>query len=319
MKAIDLIVPCFNEVEVLPLFYAEVSSAASAMPDFAFNFIFVNDGSRDATLNLIMGFAANDSRVQYISFSRNFGKEAAMLAGLKYSQSEYVCILDADLQHSPSLILDMLNCLENEPQYDVAAAKRIDREGESKFKSSFSKSFYKVINKLSSVEIPESAQDFRVMRRKVVDAIISMPEYNRFSKGIFSWVGFNTKWFAHENRERAAGETKWSFKSLLRYAVDGIIGFSTAPLRMVLSLGAVISGIGLIYALYMIIRTIVCGTDVAGYPSLICAVLILGGLILLALGIIGEYIARIYLEVKSRPIFIVDKTNIIPKEKGTAE
>ncbi len=311
MKSIDLIVPCYNEAEVLPLFYREVSSVASRLPDFEFNFIFVNDGSRDATLDIIMSFAAGDSRVKYISFSRNFGKESAMLAGMKYSQSAYICILDADLQHSPSLILDMLACLETEPQYDVAAARRIDREGESKFKSSFSKGFYKVINKLSSVEIPESAQDFRVMRRKVVDAIISLPEYNRFSKGIFSWVGFSTKWFEHENRERAAGETKWSFKSLLRYAVDGIIGFSTAPLKMVLTLGAVISGVGLIYALYMIVRTIVLGPDVAGYPSLICAILILGGLILFALGIIGEYIARIYLEVKSRPIFIVDKTNIV--------
>ncbi len=315
MKSVDLIVPCYNEAEVLPLFYGEVSSVISKLPDFEFNFIFVNDGSRDATLDIILGLAAKDSHVRYISFSRNFGKEAAMLAGMKYSNSEYVCILDADLQHSPSLIIDMLACLETEPQYDVAAARRIDREGESKFKSSFSKWFYKVINMLSSVDIPESAQDFRVMRRKVVDAIISMPEYNRFSKGIFSWVGFNTKWFAHENRERAAGETKWSFGSLLKYAVDGIIGFSTVPLKMVLHAGTIISAVGLIYAVYIIIRTFVSGPDVEGYPSQICAILVLGGLILIALGIIGEYVARIYLEVKNRPIFIIDETNITPKEK----
>ncbi len=315
MNTIDLIVPCFNESEVLPLFYKEVCEVAEKRADFDFRFIFVNDGSRDSTLDIIFELATGDERVKYISFSRNFGKEAAMLAGMKYSSAEYVCILDADLQHSPSLILEMLDCLENEPQYDVAAARRIDREGESKFKSAFSQSFYKVINKMSSVAIPESAQDFRVMRRKVVDAIISLPEYHRFSKGIFSWVGFNTKWFEHQNRERAAGETKWSFTSLLRYAVDGIIGFSTAPLKLSLTTGVTVSIVGVLYAIYVIIDTIVNGPDVKGYPSIICAILILGGLILFSLGIIGEYLARIYLEVKHRPIYLVSLTNLDPTEK----
>ncbi|MCR5485453.1 MAG: glycosyltransferase family 2 protein [Clostridiales bacterium] len=310
MKTIDLIVPCYNEAEVLPLFYNEVCAVAGNTPDFSFRFIFINDGSRDKTLDEILTFAQNDERVKYISFSRNFGKEAAMLAGMKYSSGEYVCIIDADLQHSPWMIPEMLRSLENEQQYDVAAARRTDRTGEAKFKSAFSAAFYSVINKMSSVEIPESAQDFRVMRRKVVDAIISMPEYNRFSKGIFSWVGFNTKWFEHENVERAAGTTKWSFMSLLKYAFDGIIGFSVAPLKIALTSGIIISSIGVIYAIYTIIKTLILGPDVKGYPSIICAVMILGGLILLALGIIGEYLARIYLEVKNRPIFIVDKTNI---------
>jgi glucosyltransferase len=310
MKSVDLIVPCYNEAEVLPIFYDEVCSVTSKLPDFNFNFIFVDDGSRDATLEVIINLAAKDSRVRYISFSRNFGKEAAMLAGMKYSGGEYVCILDADLQHSPSLVADMLACLETEPQYDVAAARRIDREGEAKFKSLLSKGFYKIINSLSSVDIPESAQDFRVMRRNVVDAVISMPEYNRFSKGIFSWVGFNTKWFAHENRERAAGETKWSLRSLLLYSLDGIIGFSTAPLKIPLYTGAAIGGLGVAYALYLIIYFIARPHSALGLPLAVCGMLVLCGLVLFSLGIIGGYVARIYLEVKNRPIFIVDKTNI---------
>ncbi len=315
MKTIDLIVPCYNESEVLPLFYSEVCAVASKRPDFEFNFIFVNDGSKDSTFEVICDLSAKDSRVKYISFSRNFGKEAAMLAGMKYSSSDYVCILDADLQHSPDLILEMLSALENDDSYDVAAARRTDRQGENKFKSAFSKYFYKVINKMSSVDIPESAQDFRVMRRKVADSIISLPEYNRFSKGIFSWVGFSTLWFDHENRERAAGETKWSFFSLLKYAVDGIIGFSTVPLKISLFTGSAASILGLIYALFIIIKTLIKGPDVNGYPSIICAILILGGLILISLGIIGEYLARIYLEVKHRPVFLIDKTNIGIKTK----
>ena len=313
MNTIDLIVPCYNESEVLPLFYSEVCAVSEKRSDVDFTFIFINDGSKDSTFTVIEELAKQDTRVKYISFSRNFGKEAAMLAGLKYSTADYVCILDADLQHSPDLILEMLSSLENNPEYDVAAARRTDREGESKFKSAFSKFFYSVINKMSSVDIPESAQDFRVMRRKVVDSIISLPEYNRFSKGIFSWVGFNTLWFDHENRERAAGETKWSFFSLLKYAVDGIIGFSTVPLKISLVTGSAVSLLGILYALYIVIKTLIKGPDVNGYPSIICAILVLGGLILISLGIIGEYLSRIYLEVKHRPVFLIDKTNIKPK------
>ena len=229
-KTVDLIVPCFNEGEVLELFHSEVSAVLDGCEGYAFHFIFVNDGSKDQTLNLLRRFAAEDKRVRYLSLSRNFGKESAMLAGMKYSTGDYVGILDADLQHSPELIPEMLSALEE--GYEIAAARRVDRSGEGKVKSVFSRAFYKVINRMSDVDIQDGAQDFRIMKRQVVEAILSMPEYNRFSKGIFSWVGFRTKWFEHENRERAAGSSKWSFAKLFRYALDGIIGFSTAPLKV---------------------------------------------------------------------------------------
>jgi len=233
---------------------------------------------------------------------------------VRVSTGDYVGILDADLQHSPELIPEMLSALEE--GYEIAAARRVDRSGEGKVKSVFSRAFYKVINRMSDVDIQDGAQDFRIMKRQVVEAILSMPEYNRFSKGIFSWVGFRTKWFEHENRERAAGSSKWSFAKLFRYALDGIIGFSTAPLKVSLYIGVASSGIGVIYALYILIRTLIRGSDVPGYPSIICAIFFFGGLILCSLGVIGEYLARIYLEVKRRPIFLVAETNIIP---GPAE
>lgn len=309
MKYVDLIVPCYNESAVLDLFYKEVCSVIEKSPEYSFTIIFVNDGSRDNTLEIIEKYAANDNRVKYISFSRNFGKEAGMLAGMTYSTGDYVGIIDADLQHSPNLLLEMLEAVDKEG-YDVAAARRTDRRGESKIKSAFSRGFYSIISKLSDVEIEEGAQDFRIMTQKVVRAICSLPEYNRFSKGIFGWVGFKTKWFEHENRERAAGQTKWSFIKLLKYAIDGIIGFSTAPLKVSFLSGVAFSSIGLLYAVYIFIDTIIHGSDVAGYPSIICLIIFLGGLILVSLGIVGEYISKIYLEVKHRPIFLIDKTNI---------
>ena len=311
MKTVDLVVPCYNEKEVLPLFYKEVCDVISRCPDYSFKLIFVNDGSRDKTLETITGLAASDERGKYNSFSRNFGKEAAMLAGMKYSTGDYIGILDADLQHSPELLIDMLTALEE--GYDVAAARRIDRAGEGKVKSWFSKMFYNLGNKMIDIEIAHGAQDFRIMKRKVVEAVISLPEYSRFSKGIFTWVGFNTKWFEHVNRDRAAGTTTWSFIKLLRYAVDGIIAFSAVPLKISLVTGSVFSVFGILYALYIIIRTLVIGADVPGYPSIISAIFVIGGLILLSLGVIGEYLARIYMEVKARPIFIIDETNFIPK------
>lgn len=311
VKTVDLVVPCFNESDVLGLFYSEVSKVLDRCEGYTFHYIFVNDGSKDETLTILRRFAAEDERVRYLSFSRNFGKESAMLAGMKYSTGDYVGILDADLQHTPELIPEMLKALEE--GYDIAAARRVDRSGEGKVKSAFSRAFYKVINKMSDVDIAEGAQDFRVMKRAVVEAILSMPEYNRFSKGIFSWVGFRTKWFEHENRERAAGSSKWSFAKLFRYALDGIIGFSTAPLKVSLYIGVLSSGIGVAYALYILIRTLIRGSDVPGYPSIICAVFFFGGLILCSLGVIGEYLARIYLEVKRRPIFLVAETNIVPE------
>jgi len=312
MKTVDLVVPCYNEAEVLPLFYKEVCGVISNCPDYAVSIIFVNDGSRDQTLDVITAIAGYDIRVKYISFSRNFGKEAAMLAGMKYSTGDYVGILDADLQHSPELIIDMLAALEE--GYDVAAARRTDRKGEGRVKSWFSKMFYKIGNRMIDIDIAHGAQDFRVMKRKVVDAVSSMPEYSRFSKGIFTWVGFNTKWFEHVNRDRAAGTTTWSFFKLLRYAIDGIIGFSAVPLKASLLAGSFFSFVGVAYAAYIIIRTLIFGADVAGYPSIISAIFIIGGLILFSLGVIGEYLARIYMEVKHRPIFIISETNINPMQ-----
>ena len=312
MTSLDLIVPCYNEEEVLPLFYETIRKLAVQMPTVQLQLIFVNDGSRDKTYDVIQSFAEEDERVKFISFSRNFGKEAAMLAGMRLSTAEIVGILDADLQHPPQLIPQMLSALVEE-NYDIAAGCRQDRSGESKLKSSLSRLFYKISNKISDANIEEGAQDFRLMKRKVVDAILSMPEYNRFSKGIFSWVGFKTKWFPHENAKRAAGKTKWSFTGLTSYAMDGIVNFSTVPLKISLYLGSFSSALGLIYALYIIIRTLLFGSDVAGYPSIICAIMIFGGFILLSLGVLGEYIARIYMEVKNRPIYIIDKTNILPK------
>lgn len=307
MKRIELIVPCFNESEVLPLFYKETSRVMDGLSDYEYSYIFVNDGSRDNTLDIIKGFAEKDEKVKYISFSRNFGKEAAMLSGLRYSSADYVGILDADLQHSPELIPEMLSALEE--GYDVAAAKRTDRKGEAGFKSALSKKFYQVANKITEVEIDDGAQDFRVMKKKVVDAMVSMTEYNRFTKGIFSFVGFKTKWFPHENVERAAGETKWSLRKLLKYAIDGILGFSNTPLKVPMWAGVILSVIGALICLISLVVLIVKGT-LMPYNFLFAGLFVVGGLILLSLGIIGEYIARIYSEVKGRPVFIVDESNI---------
>lgn len=304
---IEMIVPCFNESDVLDMFYKEVTPVMQSLSGLDYSFIFVNDGSADDTLKIIKSFAEKDEHVKYISFSRNFGKEAAMLAGLRNSTGDLVGILDADLQHSPSLIPEMVKAVTEEG-YDVAAAKRSDRKGENGLKSFLSDSFYKVANKMTDVAIDPGAQDFRIMKRKVVDAIVSLSEHNRFTKGIFSFVGFNTKWFPHENRERAAGETKWNLVKLLRYAFDGILGFSAAPLKLSFWSGALLFAVGFIYLIVFIICRIVSGTPLV--HLLISLFLLIGGLILVCLGIIGEYVARIYTEVKNRPIFIIDETNI---------
>jgi len=306
---LSLIIPCFNEEETIDLIYKEICNVLKEQKDV--EMLFVNDGSKDNTLAKITKLAETDNKVKYISFSRNFGKEAAMLAGMKYAAGDYICILDSDLQHPPSMIPDMIKALNE--GYDVAAARRTDRSGEAKIKSFFSAKFYSVINKLADVNIQEGAQDFRVMKRKVVESIISMPEYFRFSKGIFSWVGFNTKWFAHVNVDRSAGTSKFNTAKLFKYAINGIISFSVVPLRIALVFGIIVSLIGFGYALNIIINTIItksAGTS-SGYASIMSGLLIIGGIILICLGILGEYIARIYLETKNRPAFIIAETNII--------
>lgn len=314
MKKLDIIVPCFNEEESIPLFYSAIQAENQNMPSVLTTLIFINDGSKDNTLNILRELSKKDKNVKYISFSRNFGKESAMLSGMRLSTGDFVAIMDADLQHSPAMLPEMLKAV-NEESFDVAAARRSDRSGEKRIRSAFSKGFYKIVNSISQTKIESGAQDFRVMKRKVVNAILSMPEYNRFSKGIFSWVGFKTKWFEHENRKRSAGKTKWSFGKLMKYASDGIIGYTDAPLRMSFWLGSLISFFGLIYAVIIFIKTIIKGADVPGYPSLIIAILIIGGLTLVSLGIVGEYISRIFFEVKNRPNYIIDETNIIPDDK----
>ncbi len=310
MKTLALIVPCFNEADVLNMFYSETKKVLESLKEeYASELVFVDDGSSDDTLKILKNFAALDHSVKFISFSRNFGKEAAMLAGMEYAvKADYIGILDADLQHSPDLIPQMLNYVDKEG-YDVAAANREDREGEAKFKSLLSESFYKVINKFSDTKITESAQDFRIMRKDVVKAIISLPESIRFSKGIFSWVGFNVKWIGHTNRERAAGETKWSITKLAKYAVDGILGFTSVPLRIsfLFSVISFILSFGSIA--YGIIRNIAEPLYSGIVPYILTGLFFIGGLVLLCMGILGEYLARVYTESKGRPKYIIAQSN----------
>ena len=304
---VSLIIPCYNEEEVLPILYEALKGVRESIKDSGkeFEFIFVSDGSRDKTQDIIKGFAETDPDVRYVFFSRNFGKEAAMYAGMQKAKGEYVAILDADMQDPPSLIPSMIADLDT-GEYDVVAARRVTRQGEPPIRSFFARCFYKLINKMIDVEIADGARDFRLMRRQVVDAILSLSERQRFSKGIFAWVGFRTKWVEHENVERAAGETKWSFWKLFRYAIDGIVAFTTAPLRLATYAGFFFAIAGFAYLIYYFIRAIILKiyNDVPGYPSLLCFILFIGGLVLMALGIIGEYLGRTYIESKGRPIYI---------------
>ena len=306
MKKLSVIVPCYNEEAVLSAFYEEIIKIAQKCNSYEFEFLFVNDGSRDKTQGIIESFANKDNRVKYISFSRNFGKEAGMLAGLEHCTGDYACFIDADLQHSPDLIPEMLKAVDEEG-YDVAACRRVDRKGEQRFKSMLSGAFYKVVNKISETYIDDGAQDYRVMNRNVINSILSMKENIRFTKGIFSWVGFNVKWFPHENRERAAGDTKWSVTKLFKYAMDGIIGYTSSPLRIPLYLGIVLMILSCVYILGSLIFSDYV-TSLA-MSVILFAVLFVGGLILVSIGIVGEYLARIYTEVKDRPKYLIAKTN----------
>ncbi len=312
---ISLIIPCYNEEESLPTLYSALQAVSSEVrkidADKNFEYIFVNDGSSDKTLEVIKSFASDNSVVKFISFSRNFGKEAAMYAGLEKSKGDYVAILDADMQDPPSLIPQMIKALDND-ECDIIAARRVTRVGEPKIRSFFARMFYKLINKMCEIEIADGARDFRLMKRNVVDAILKVTERQRFSKGIFSWVGFRTNWIEHENVERVAGETKWSFWKLFKYAIDGIVTFTTAPMRLATYCGFSSAFAAFIYMLYYFVRAIILKiyNEVPGYPSLLCFILFIGGLILMALGILGEYIGKIYIEVKHRPIYIEGESNI---------
>jgi len=308
---ISLIVPCYNEEAALPFLYEAISNVRAGLTkdsDRKFEFIFVNDGSADKTADVILGFAAKDPDVKYVFFSRNFGKEAAMYAGLEKAKGDYVAILDADMQDPPSLIPKMVEELDKD-SCDIVAARRVTREGEPKIRSFFARCFYKLINRMCDVEIADGARDFRLMKREVVDAILRVCERQRFSKGIFAWVGFRTKWLEHENTERVAGETKWSFFKLFRYAIDGIVAFTTAPLRLATYAGFFFASLAFIYMIYYFVRAVILRiyNEVPGYPSLLCFILFIGGLILMALGLIGEYLGRTYVETKGRPIYITAK------------
>ncbi|WP_300282843.1 glycosyltransferase family 2 protein, partial [Peptacetobacter sp.] len=298
MKKIDIVIPCYNESEVLDIFYNAMNEILINM-NYEFKFIFIDDGSKDTTLNILKNLTKKDRRVKYISFSRNFGKESAMYAGLKNSTGDMVLIIDSDMQNPPSLIPKMIQALEE--GYDCCAGYRADRKGDGKIRNIFTNSFYKITNKISEVNMPNGAGDFRLMSRKMVDAILNLSEVQRFSKGIFSWVGFKTKWISFENVKRAGGQSKWNFFKLFSYAIDGITAFSTFPLKIASFLGTTISLISFIYLIYIILKTIIFGKDIPGYASIIALILFIGGIIILALGILGEYIGKIYLEVKNRP------------------
>lgn len=308
MKNIDIIVPCYNEQDVLTTYYKETDAVISRIPDCSFRYIFINDGSQDDTLVILKGLAASYSNVRYISFSRNFGKEAGMYAGLSASTGDYVIVMDADLQHPPTLIPKLIESIN--AGHDCCAAYRTTRNGEKKFRSFFSRCFYKFNNKLTDVKMPYGAVDYRIMSRKMVDSIVSVSERQRFSKGIFCWVGFDTEWIPYENVERTMGTTKWSFKSLTKYAMDGIFSFSVVPLKVLSIMGFVISAIAIIYAVFILIRTLVVGIEAPGYASTLIILLFLGGIIELSIGVVGEYISRIFTEIKHRPIYITKESNI---------
>lgn len=313
-ELISLIIPCYNEEQVLPILKEALLSVMKEMSAFDFELIFVNDGSSDQTINLLKSYHKEDPRMNYLSFSRNFGKEAAIYAGLQHAHGQYIALMDADMQDPPSLLPEMMNYLQSD-EYDCVATRRSDRKGEPPIRSFFAKCFYKLINQLSDADIVDGARDFRLMKRPMVDAILSMTEYNRFSKGIFGWVGFRTKWIAYENVERAAGNTKWSFWKLFRYSLEGIIGFSTAPLALSSLLGLLMCFFAFIFIIVIVVKTFIFGDPTSGWPSMVCIILLVSGIQMFCMGIIGQYLAKTYLESKNRPIYILAENSM--KKSGS--
>ncbi|MCR5107079.1 MAG: glycosyltransferase family 2 protein [Lachnospiraceae bacterium] len=307
MSLLSVIVPCYNEEQAIPFFYEEICKTISVFnkefPEVDFELLFIDDGSSDNTLPVVKSLRENDKRVHFVSFSRNFGKEAGIYAGLENSKGDYAVIMDADLQDPPSLLPDMYRSLVVEG-YDSAATRRVTRKGEPVIRSFFARMFYRLINRLSKTEIVDGARDYRIMTRRMVDAILSMKEVNRFTKGIYGWVGFKTKWFEYENIERIAGETKWSFWKLLLYSIEGIVAFSTTPLAFAAMLGLLFTLISFVLIIFIIIRTLILGDPTSGWPSMVCIITFLGGIQLFCMGVIGEYLAKAYMETKNRPIYI---------------
>ncbi len=307
MEKITVIVPCYNEEAALPIFYEEIEKISKEMKNVDFEYLFVNDGSKDKTLDILRELSKKDKKVRYISFSRNFGKEAAMYAGLENATGDYVTLMDADLQDPPSLLPEMYRLIKEEG-YDSVGTRRVTRKGEPPIRSFFARMFYKIINRMSKIEMVDGARDYRLMTRQVVDSIVSLEEYNRYSKGLFSFVGFNTKWIEFENVERVAGETKWSFWKLFVYALEGIVAFSTAPLAISAVVGIIFCLISFIAVIFIIVKTLAFGDSVSGWPSMVCIMFFLSGIQLFCTGIIGQYLSKTYLETKKRPIYIVKET-----------
>jgi len=313
---ISLIIPCFNEEESLAPLYSELCSVSASMGErygLEFEFLFINDGSLDETLQTIRELAEKDSRIHYISFSRNFGKEACIYAGLQNCTGDYIAVMDADLQHPPSMLPEMYEGIVNEG-YDCVAARRSSRQGEPALRSFFARGFYRMVNRISKTKLADGATDFSMMTRQVAEAVLTLPEYNRFSKGIYSWVGFRTKWLPYQNVERITGSTKWSFWKLFLYSMDGIISFSTAPLAIASVSGILLCLIAVIIICYVVIKTILYGDPVAGFPTLICAICFIGGAQLFCIGILGQYLAKTYLEVKKRPVYIIKESKLGDKK-----
>ena len=306
-KKLTMVVPAYNEEEALPIFYAEALRVEKELPGVEIEYLFIDDGSSDGTLEVLRDLHKKDARVRYVSFSRNFGKEAAIYAGLQNAAGDYVAILDADLQDPPALLPEMLQAIE-EDGYDCVGSRRVTRKGEPPIRSFFARMFYHIMKKISNADIVDGARDFQLMNRKVVKAILSMGEYNRFSKGIFGWVGFRKKWLEYENIERSAGETKWSFWKLFLYALDGIVAFSTAPLVIASVMGMVFCLVAFVAIIFIIVRTLIFGDPTSGWPSMVCIIIFIAGIQLLCMGILGQYMAKTYLETKKRPLYLVEET-----------
>ena len=305
---ISIIVPCYNEEDSLPLFHAAVRKVMEQMPECRFEILLINDGSKDRTLEVMRDLARKDPCVTYLSFSRNFGKEAAMYAGFCHAQGDYTAVMDADLQDPPDLLPEMYRILQS-GEYDSVAARRVSRVGEPPIRSWFARRFYGLINRISEADIVDGARDFRLMKREMTEAIVAMGESNRFSKGIFGWIGFRTYWMPYKNVERVAGQTKWNFWGLFGYALDGIVNFSQVPLDLASWFGILMTGLSFLAILFIVVRKILFGDPVAGWASTACIITFIGGIQLLCLGIIGKYLATVYLEVKKRPHFIISESN----------
>lgn len=307
MRKIDIIIPCYNEEKMIELFYLTASKITNEIDNYKFEYIMINDGSSDNTIKSIKTLAKENDDVKYISFSRNFGKEAAILAGLRKSDGDYAVIMDADLQHPPEILNDMIEKIEE--GYDSVATKRVSRNGEGKYRGIFSKVFFRFIDKISDIKVIDGATDFRIMSRQMVNSILELSEYHRFSKGIFEWVGYDTYWLEYISEDRAIGESKWSYLGLFKYAIEGIVSFSTVPLKISSIIGIIISILSFIYFIITFMQTLILGKEVPGYASIICLITFIGGIQLIALGIIGEYLSRTYIQVKNRPIYVIKETN----------